>query len=473
MPTPQQSVALYDSARQKVVEFVPVTPGQVSMYVCGPTVQSQPHVGHLRAALVYDLWSRWFRHRGFAVTMVRNVTDIDDKILQRADEEGLRWWALAAEVEAQFHQATSALRISRPTLEPRATGDIPAMVELIQLLLDRGHAYVAEDGSGDVYFDVASWPDYGQLTRQQPSDLVAADEPRAAKRSAHDFALWKGHKDSEPASAQWPAPWGPGRPGWHLECSAMSTRYLGAEFDIHGGGLDLRFPHHENELAQSAAAGYPFARQWIHSGLVTVSGQKMSKSLGNSIFALDWLASTSPIVIRYGLSTAHYRSDLDVHPGFLDEAAAAFNRIEAFLQRSTAHVASSAAELPAEFVSAMNDDLAIPQALAIVHERVRLGNLAVDAGDGAVVGAIRGELIAMLEVLGLNPESTEWDQLGQSGSDAEAIGRLVGSLLASRDKARDDREFGVADAIRNALDEGGIDVVDTAEGPRWSIRGNA
>ena len=280
-------VTLYDSLKQAVVEFTPLREGEVSMYVCGPTVQSQPHVGHVRSALVYVLWWRWLEYREYAVTMVRNVTDIDDKILEKSSEAGEAWWQLASRVEREFHQVSDALRIRRPAIEPRATGDIPAMVSLIERLIERGHAYVADDGSGDVYFDVSSWDSYGELTRQRPEDMVSSGESSGAKRDAHDFALWKGHKGSEPETASWPAPWGAGRPGWHLECSAMSVRYLGAEFDIHGGGLDLRFPHHENELAQSRAAGDPFARYWLHSALVLVSGQKMSKSLGNSIYASD------------------------------------------------------------------------------------------------------------------------------------------------------------------------------------------
>lgn len=441
------------------------------MYVCGPTVQSEPHVGHLRAALVYDLWQRWFRHHGLSVTMVRNVTDIDDKILERAGELKRRWWALASEVEHHFHLATALLGISPPTLEPRATGDIPAMVTLVQRLIDRGHAYPAEDGSGDVYFDVSSWPRYGELTRQKPTDMVAGEESRAAKRSAHDFALWKGHKPGEPETAQWPAPWGFGRPGWHLECSAMSTRYLGESFDIHGGGLDLRFPHHENELAQSAAAGYEFARHWLHSGLIMVNGQKMSKSLGNSIYADDWLHHHRPIVVRYGLTTAHYRSDIDAHDGFLSEAAAAFGRIESFLDRSSAHRGEAEELLPEAFSEALNDDLGTPQALAVVHETVRAGNNAVDAGDQARVATLRAQVVRMLDILGINPESPQW-QVGSARDTREsgALDRLVDGVVRQRESARSEKRYEDADVFRDLLDAAGIDVTDTPEGPQWSIR---
>ena len=465
------SIRLYDSLTQQVVDFVPITPGKVSIYVCGPTVQSEPHVGHLRSALVYDLWWRWMEYRGLEVTMVRNVTDIDDKILEKSKESGEPWWALASRVEHQFHQVSDALRIRRPALEPRATGDIPAMVTLIQTLIDNGHAYVAEDGSADVYFDVSSWPAYGQLTRQKPEDMVASDEVVGAKRSAHDFALWKGHKASEPDTAQWPAPWGPGRPGWHIECSAMSVRYLGAQFDLHGGGLDLRFPHHENELAQSAAAGHGFAHHWLHSALVLVNGQKMSKSLGNSVYAHQWLSEARPIVVRYALTTAHYRSDIDTHEGFLTEAASAFGRIEAFLARSGGAIGGTG-DLPAAFAEAMDDDLAIPQALAILHESVRAGNQAVDSGDDDTVRTVRQEVVAMLDVLGLNPESAEWAEEAQpSAQSDEVLESLVSALLASRDQSRAEKNFAVADVIRDALSAAQIEVVDTDQGPQWRVSG--
>ena len=306
------------------MDFVPLLPRHVSIYVCGPTVQSAPHVGHLRSALVYDLWSRWFSYRGFQVTLVRNVTDIDDKILEKSGETGEAWWALAARVEQEFHDTASALRILPPTREPRATGDIPAMIELISQLLATGHAYATEEGSGDVYFDVSRWARYGELTRQSIDNLRQGADASGAKRNPEDFALWKGHKAGEQATASWPAPWGAGRPGWHIECSAMAMRYLGGEFDIHGGGVDLRFPHHENELAQSAAAGHGYARHWLHNALVVVGGQKMSKSLGNSVYATDLLDKAPAIVVRYALASAHYRSELDIHEGFLDEATAAF-----------------------------------------------------------------------------------------------------------------------------------------------------
>lgn len=460
------SIRLYDSLTQGLVDFNPLVPGRVSMYVCGPTVQSEPHIGHLRSALVYDLWSRWFSYRGYQVTMVRNVTDIDDKILEKAEKEP--WWALASRVERLFHQATDALRIQPPTLEPRATGDIPAMIALISTLIDKGHAYVADDQSGDVYFDVSSWSEYGALTRQHPDDMEPAAEGTSQKRSPHDFALWKGHKDSEPDTAQWPAPWGSGRPGWHLECSAMSARYLGTEFDIHGGGLDLRFPHHENELAQSRAAGHPFAHYWLHSALVTVGGKKMSKSLGNSILAGEWLAHASPMVIRYALTTAHYRSSIDLHEGVLEESASALARITGFLDRTKD--LSGERVLPESFAEAMDDDLSIPVALAVIHDTVREGNQALDDGYSARASIASGQVREMLECLGLNPESDEW-AADRSDVNDDYLGALMSEIVSAREAARESKNFELSDSLRDIVDRAGIELTDTAEGTEWSPRG--
>ena len=462
------SIRLFDSMKRDVVDFVPLVPGSVSMYVCGPTVQSEPHIGHLRSALVYDLWWRWFEYRGYDVTQVRNVTDIDDKILEKSAESGEKWWALAHRVENAFRQQAETLRIRTPHNEPRATGDIPAMVELIQTLVDSSHAYIAGDGSGDVYFDVSSWPSYGELTRQSPDDMESGESASHQKRSPHDFALWKGHKPGEPETASWPAPWGAGRPGWHIECSAMATRYLGSEFDLHGGGLDLRFPHHENELAQARAAGHLFARHWLHNALVLVNGQKMSKSLGNSIYAADWLAQARPIVARYGLIGAHYRSDLDIHDGFLAEASAAFTRIEGFLDR-TRHLASGVQAPPVAFCQAMDDDLATPAALAILHEKVRAGNQAVDSGDDTSIAELRGAVVSMLDVLGVNPEAAEWAADPGGTGESEALRRLVEHTIARRAQARADKDFALSDVLRDTLVDAGITVEDGPDGTTWRI----
>lgn len=464
------SIRLYDSLAREAVDFVPLQPGRVAVYVCGPTVQSAPHIGHLRSALVYDLWWRWLEFRGFDVTLVRNVTDIDDKILEKSRESGESWWALGHRVENEFHVQAKRLRIRSPHHEPRATGDIPAMVDLIRQLIDAGHAYVADDGSGDVYFDVSSFPEYGALTRQSPEDMESGEASTSAKRSPNDFALWKGHKPDEPDTASWPAPWGPGRPGWHIECSAMATRYLGSEFDLHGGGLDLRFPHHENELAQARAAGHRFARHWIHNALVLVNGQKMSKSLGNSIIASDWIDSTRPIVARYGLLGAHYRSDIDIHDHFLTEASAAFARIEGFLDR-TRPFATEAGSPPETFCWAMDDDLGTPAALAVVHEAVRSGNQAADAGDDDAVTTIRREVVAMLDVLGINPDASEWELEAGPAGEIEALDRVVQTLIARRAQARADKDFALSDVLRDVLLDAGISVEDGPEGTTWRVDG--
>jgi len=452
------------------VDFVPLVPGSVSLYVCGPTVQSAPHVGHLRSALVYDLWARWFRYRGLDVTLVRNVTDIDDKILEKALETGEQWWALAERVETEFHEATAALNVLPPTREPRATGDIPAMVEMITQLIESNHAYVAQDSSGDVYFDVSQWPRYGELTNQSVENLQQGDGGNPAKKNPEDFALWKGHKSHEPATAAWPAPWGAGRPGWHIECSAMSTRYLGSHFDIHGGGVDLRFPHHENELAQSLAAGHEYANHWLHNALVVVNGQKMSKSLGNSVFASDLLAGARPIVVRFALASAHYRSELDVHEGFITEAHAAFSRIEGFLTRGAqAGLDLAPGVVPEAFATAMDDDLSIPSALAVLHDGVRLGNQALDSDERDQAQSHLSEVRAMVAVLGVDPLGPEWSE-GNANSD-EALGGLVSSMISLRWQAKAEKNFALSDSLRDALDAAGIDVNDGPSGSTWSLRG--
>jgi cysteinyl-tRNA synthetase len=454
---------LFDTVTQSLRDFEPRTPGQVGMYVCGPTVQSSPHIGHLRSALVYDLWRRWFTYRGFTVTLVRNVTDIDDKILAVGGTE--EWWSLAARVEREFASHALALGIAPPTVEPRATGHITDMISLIARLIDRGHAYPAEDGTGDVFFSVASWPDYGQLTRQSPDDVESdSDTAERGKKDPRDFALWKGRKSSEPETASWDSPWGRGRPGWHIECSAMATRYLGTSFDIHGGGLDLRFPHHENELAQSRAAGDEFAATWLHNGLVTMNGRKMSKSLGNVLLAADLLAQTDPATARYLLLAPHYRSTMDVHDGSVAEAAAAWERIRGFADR-TAELVTDTASVPDAFAAAMDDDLALPTALAVLHDTVRAGNTALDSGDVVAAGACANDVAAMLAVLGLDGSSRS------EGAATAALGVLVERLVAERNRARSDQDWATADRIRDDIDAAGITLEDGADTTRWSING--
>jgi len=481
---------IYDSRRQEVVDFDPRVPGEVGMYVCGPTVQSAPHIGHLRSALVYDQLRRWFLATGERVTLIRNVTDIDDKILDgaRAGQDAgghEEWWALAYRVEREFTAAYDAIGVLPPTYEPRATANIAEMIALIERLIERGHAYPAEDGTASVYFDTSSWAKYGALTRQRREQMEdAADSEPVGKRDPRDFALWKAHREHEPLSASWPSPWGRGRPGWHIECSAMATRYLGEQFDIHGGGLDLRFPHHENELAQSTAAGHAFARHWIHNGLVNTGGRKMSKSLGNSLFAHELLAAARPIVLRYFLGSAHYRSVLEYSPELLAEAGAAFGRIEGFLERASARLgermpaafggSATTRELPPAFAEAMLDDFGVPQALAALHGAVRAGNTALDADDleGALARAV--EIAAMLDVLGLDPRDARWQAAGGSagaGVDSAlvALDSLVGALIEQRAAARANKDFAASDAIRDSLAAAGIALEDSPNGTRWSL----
>ena len=463
---------LFDTRAHELVDFVPLIAGRVGLYVCGPTVQSSPHVGHLRSALAYDVLTRWCEAQGLVVTLVRNVTDIDDKVLVNAAASGEDWRALAQRSEREFHHVYAAIGIRPPDHEPRATGHITQMITLIAELLERGHAYVVGD-AGDVYFDTESFAAYGALTNQSGEETVpdAATDERG-KRGPRDFALWKGLKDGEPTSASWPAPWGAGRPGWHIECSAMAADYLGPQFDIHGGGLDLRFPHHENELAQSNAVGHGFARIWLHNGLVSVGGQKMSKSAGNSLFAADLLDQARPIVVRYLLGSAHYRSTLEVHSDALAEAAAAFERIESFLERCerSGGVDLKSATLPDEFVRAMNDDLSVPMALAVIHETVRAGNSAWDAGDTRVALERGSEVLAMVDVLGLNPRDPIWGAPTSSRAH-EALGVLVHRLLAEREAARAAKDFATSDRVRDDLGAAGILIEDTSHGPQWSING--
>ncbi|MCK2037561.1 cysteine--tRNA ligase [Microbacterium sp. SSW1-49] len=466
------TLRLHDTRAQQLRDFVPLDPENVTMYVCGPTVQSGPHIGHVRAALSFDLLRRWLEYRYGRVTFVRNVTDIDDKVLANATATE-PWWALAYRIEQEFTAAYAGIGILPPTYEPRATASIPQMQELIGTLIERGHAYPAADGSGDVYFDVRSWSEYGALTHQSVDAMEAAEDadPRG-KRNPQDFALWKGAKADEPADASWSSPWGAGRPGWHIECSAMAKRYLGSAFDIHGGGLDLRFPHHENELAQSTAAGDGFAQYWVHNGLVTVNGQKMSKSLGNFTLAADVLSERDPLVVRYALAAAHYRSSLDLTASSWDEADAALGRIGTFVARVRRTLPGAPEEqgigvVPEAFATAMDDDLGVPQALAVLHETVRRGNSAIDAGDQDQAWVAFVEVDAMVRVLGL-------DALMSSGGDLaehRTLDALVQTMIGQRAQARADKDWTTADRIRDAIAAAGIVLEDTADGTHWSIDG--
>ena len=469
----------YDSATSSIRDFEPVVPGEARIYYCGATVQGEPHVGHIRSALVFDQLARWMRYRGFKVTTVRNVTDIDDKILAKSVESAQptytgehpneQWWALAYRYEKVFARAYATLGIDPPTYEPRATGHIPEMFELIQRLIDRGHAYPALDDSGDVYFDVRSWEQYGALTRQSVDDMQdSADADPRGKRDPRDFALWKGYKEGEPLTAAWDSPWGRGRPGWHLECSAMAGKYLGKRFDIHGGGLDLRFPHHENELAQSTAAGDDFANFWMHNGMVTYEGEKMSKSIGNTISPVQMLQQARPLVVRYYLGSAHYRSVLDYRPTSLEEARVAIERVEAFLSVTSELMAPDPQErrVPQEFADALDDDMNIPRALAVLHEQTRAGNAALAAGADA--SEFANAVWAMANVLGLT-SLMNLDGSGASGAEHQALDALIHTILEQRASARAEKDWATADRMRDVLAAAGITVKDGAQGSTWSL----
>ena len=468
------SLHLYDTATRDLREFTPLEPGRVGMYICGLTTQGTPHIGHLRFAVAFDVLRRWLEiGHGYEVTLIRNVTDIDDKILRKSAEHDEPWWAWSYAHERETTQALETLGVLPPTYEPRATGHIPEMIQLMERLVATEHAYPAADGSGDVYFDVRSWPAYGELTHQSIDDMEAAEDadPRG-KKDPRDFALWKGHKGGEPETASWPTPYGRGRPGWHLECSAMARKYLGDTFDIHGGGVDLRFPHHENEQAQSRAAGYGFARYWLHNAWLTAAGEKMSKSLGNGMTVAEVTKVARPLAVRYYITSSHYRSTLEYHEGSLAEAEAAVDRIEGFLRRAQAVDADArAVEMPAAFCAAMDDDLGVSGALAVVHDTVRAGNTALDDGDPEAATAAARQVVAMTAVLGINPLDPVWAGGTAHGDDgaASALDALVSERLEQRAAARKARDFATADAIRDQLAAVGVLVEDTPTGARWSL----
>ena len=458
------AIKLYDTARRDLVDFKPIKAGSVSIYVCGATVQAAPHVGHIRSGVNFDILRRWLIASGLNVTFIRNVTDIDDKILHKAVHEEIPWWAVAMKYERAFADAYNALNVLPPTYEPRATGHVTQMIELMQTLIENGSAYAP--GNGDVYLEVRKLKRYLTLSNQKLDDLQSAgDAEETFKRDPRDFALWKGSKPGEPS---WPTPWGAGRPGWHLECSAMAHTYLGDEFDIHGGGLDLIFPHHENEIAQSEAAGQKFARLWMHNAWVTTSGEKMSKSLGNSLQVMEVLKKVRGIELRWYLGSAHYRSMLEFSFEALEEAAVSFRRIENFLIRVKENDGEISKEIAPEFAALMNDDLAVPQALALISEWLRAGNTELSAGKSPV--AIASKIRGALDILGCDPFDPAYGESGNKKLDA-AVDGLIALLLEQRESARVRKDFAAADAIRDRIIAMGITIEDTPNGPRWSING--
>lgn len=463
------TLRIYDTATRELRDFEPLRPGHASVYLCGATVQSIPHIGHVRSGVAFDILRNWLTAKGLDVAFVRNVTDIDDKILAKAADHGRPWWEWAATHERAFTWAYDQLGVTPPSIEPRATGHIPQMIDYMQRIIDNGHGYAAD---GNVYAQPTTIAGYGQISGQKLDELDQGESAGTGKRDPRDFTMWKAAKPGEPA---WDSPWGPGRPGWHIECSAMATNYLGAEFDIHCGGLDLQFPHHENETAQAHAAGDGFARYWMHNGWVTMSGEKMSKSLGNVLSVPNILQLVRPVELRYYLGSAHYRSMLEYSESSLAEAAAGYQRIEKFLLRAAALVGEvPATEVSPEFAAKMDDDLAVPQALAIIHDTVRAGNKALEAKDAAEVTRLAGTVRAMTAVLGVDPFSDTWREqtLAGGGSDQAmgALDVLVRAELDRRAEARADKDWATADEVRDRLAAAGIEVTDTADGASWALK---
>lgn len=455
-------IRLYDTATREVSDFNPLTAGKVSIYVCGATVQAAPHIGHIRSGVNFDILRRWLVASGYEVTFIRNVTDIDDKILHKAIHEDIPWWAVAMKYERAFAEAYRALNVLPPTYEPRATGHITQMIELMEQLIKNGAAYAP--GNGDVYLEVRKLKRYLTLSNQKLDDLQSAgDAEDTFKRDPRDFALWKGAKSGEPS---WPTPWGAGRPGWHLECSAMAHAYLGDEFDIHGGGLDLIFPHHENEIAQSEAAGQKFARRWMHNAWVTTSGEKMSKSLGNSLIVSEVLKRVRGIELRWYLGAAHYRSMLEFSFEALEESATAFRRIENFLLRVSEVEGEIAKEIAPELKAALDDDLAVPQALAQISEWLRVGNTALNEGKSAL--SVAAKIRGALDILGCDPFDPAFGGSSAKNLD-QAVDGLIALLLEQREAARERKDFSAADSIRDRIAGLGISIEDTPNGPRWSV----
>jgi cysteinyl-tRNA synthetase len=468
---PVSEIQVYNTLGRRLEPFRPAEAGKVGMYVCGPTVQSDPHLGHGRFAVAFDVIYRYLQWRGFDVTYVRNITDVEDKIIAAAAETGESTEELAARVAGRFVEAFDDLGVAPPDHEPLATEHIPEMIAVIERLVDRGLAYAEKNG--DVYFSVRTLEGYGKLSGRNPDDLrsgarVEIDE---FKHDPLDFALWKAAKPGEP---WWDSPWGPGRPGWHIECSAMSSLYLGDSFDIHGGGNDLIFPHHENEIAQSeGASGEQFARYWLHSGMVNLGGEKMSKSTGHVFGLHEAIERYGGTAVRLFYLRAHYRSPLEFSEELLKDARSALDRIVRVVERSEAGGTPDPVVMD-RFVEKMDADFATPEALSVLFDAVRDANRALDAGEDAagVVAAVH----EIVDVLGLRPPTAGLDDVAEAIADlAEQVGASVGStveetldsLLERRASARAEWDFVTGDAIRDGLSSIGVVVEDTADGARW------
>jgi cysteinyl-tRNA synthetase len=455
---------IHNDLTRRKDEFVPIEPGHVRMYVCGMTVYDYCHLGHARVMVVFDVVYRYLRERGYEVTYVRNVTDIDDKIIKRANENGEPFTALTERFVQAMREDAAALGVLPPTLEPRATEHLDEIVEMIGRLIANGHAYVA--ANGDVYYAVASFPGYGRLSGKSIEDLQAGArvEPGEQKRDPLDFALWKAAKPGEPA---WDSPWGPGRPGWHIECSAMSTRALGNHFDIHGGGADLTFPHHENEIAQSeGATGEPFVNLWMHNGFVRINDEKMSKSLGNFFTVREILQGYRPEEVRYFILTSHYRSPLNYDEANLQNARGALTRFYTALRGLPDAQPDASGELTARFVAAMDDDFNTPEALAVLFDLAREVNRLRRESDAAAA-PLGAELRRLGGILGILQDDAETYLRGGEGVDEGPSDAEIEGLISQRLAARKARNWAEADRIRDALKEKGVLLEDGPGGTTW------
>lgn len=481
------ALRVYNTLTGRKEEFVPLKPGEVGMYVCGVTVYDLCHIGHARSMIVFDVIYRWLKASGYKVTYVRNFTDLDDKIIERAKREGVSFREIASRYIAEFYTDMDALGLERPQVEPKATEHLREMIEMVKVLLSKGFAYEVD---GDVYFSVESFPGYGRLSGRNLEEMMAGAriEPDPRKRNPLDFALWKASKPGEPA---WESPWGKGRPGWHLECSVMSQKYLGESFDIHGGGQDLIFPHHENEIAQSeAATGRPFVRYWLHNGFVNIRGEKMSKSLGNVLTIRQLTSSHHPEVLRLFLLGRHYRSPIDYSEEALKEASRGLERLyglyhlaEESLEGDSPSLAERwnpvlerIKDFPSRFQEAMDDDFNTPQALSLLFELAREINRLKGKEPRVpreVAEGVKEAILKVSEVLGLLSEepreffeASKRRRLQGVPLSEEEIERLI----ASRTEARRRKDWEKADQIRDYLASFGIILEDTPQGTIWRIR---
>ncbi|MBO2552002.1 cysteine--tRNA ligase [Shewanella algae] len=453
---------IYNSLSRQKEEFKPINPGKVGMYVCGVTIYDLCHIGHGRTFVSFDMIVRYLRYAGYQVNFLRNITDVDDKIIKRANENGESCDSLTERLIGQMHQDFDALNMLRPDMEPRATLHIGEIIDMVEALIARGHAYVADDG--DVLFSVASFPEYGKLSGQNLEQLQAGArvEVDEHKRDPMDFVLWKMSKPGEPT---WDSPWGPGRPGWHIECSAMNSKHLGLHFDIHGGGSDLQFPHHENEIAQSCCAhDTPYVNYWMHTGMVMVDKEKMSKSLGNFFTIRDVLAHYDAETVRYFLLSGHYRSQLNYSEDNLKQARAALERIYTALKDLDLSVTASPAEEYVErFKAAMDDDFNTPEAYSVLFEMVREINRlkGVDMAAASALGVSLKQLAAVLGIVSSTPEAF----FKGEGSDDEVA--EIEALIAERNRARAEKDWPAADVARDRLNELGVVLEDGPQGTRW------